>query len=321
MSKEAIITDDAIVAEALAWYLRAEGGEMGVEDWESFTLWLESNPDHAAIYDRIVDADGELDSLPGAGFVRPANDDMDAAASASRRRTGLFAGITAIAAALIAAILLWPVQSEQLFNHYQTGSREIRTIAVADGIRVEMNGGTEIEVASNDGATVRLLDGEAAFFVETGRPSSLRVQVGEVTLVDNGTIFNVIRDGDWLRVGVAEGEVILNPDKEAISIPAGQTLRLREGGNSVEREASEASAILAWRDRQLVYDDTPAQIVAADLSRNLGTPIVFDQTVSQRTLTGVIQLTGPDSEIVGETAALLGARARRSDAGWIVSVR
>lgn len=78
-------------------------------------------------------------------------------------------------------------------------------IAVSDGLRIEMNGGSEIAVADGEQPIVRFENGEAAFFVESQQPVALRTE--------NGTVFNVIRHDGWIGAGVAEGEIIARPGR------------------------------------------------------------------------------------------------------------
>lgn len=308
------IPNEAIVSEAIAWHLRIEGGEMAARDWEAFTGWLERSAEHAATYDHIVDADADLISYRDAGETGvpvPANDDVQ------YTRRYVLGGFTAVAATAVAGIFLWPTAETVSFVHYETGLGETRTVAIADGVRVEMNGNTEIAVADNE-PLVRLIEGEAAFFSETGQPGAVRVRVGEILLTDVGTIFNVIRHDGWIRLGVAEGEVIANPESAAVRVSAGHTLRLREGSGMIERGQTEAEDIVAWQQGQLAYSDTPAQIVASDLSRNFDVAVSIDQRIGERHLTGTIQLRSGVESVIREAASLLGGRAERVGDGWTI---
>ncbi|QLC24409.1 DUF4880 domain-containing protein [Parasphingopyxis algicola] len=309
--------DDEIVARAAAWHLRVEGGEMRTPDWEEFTSWLEADALHAEAYNRTVEADADLVAAAHAGILDSAPEAANDQAPTSRRR--FLAGGVAIAATAIAGVLLWPSQSQQDFTTYATAAGERRTISVSDGLRVEMNGGTEIAVADGGQPTVRLEGGEAAFFVESRQPGALRVEVGALTLVDNGTIFNVIRHDGWIRAGVAEGAIVANPDSEAVTLTAGQTLRLREGSGMIERGQAEPQDVTAWRDGQLAYSDTPAPVIAADLSRNLGVTVNVDQEIGRRRLTGIIQLDGDEDAIIANAAALLDGYARQTANGWMIA--
>lgn len=304
-----------MISEAIAWHLRIESGEMGPREWDDFTGWLERSADHVAAYDNIVEADGDLIALKDVGepsIPVPANDEI------AHTRRYVLGGLVGVAAAAVAGIVLWPTAETASFAHYETGFGETRTIAVADGVRVEMNGNTEIEVAENE-PLVRLIDGEAAFFAETGQPGAVRVRVGGLILTDNGTIFNVIRHDNQIRMGVAEGAVIANPEGEALRFDVGQTLTLREGGGVIERGRTEPEDIIAWQQGELAYSDAPAHIVAADLSRNLGVSITIGQAIAGRRLTAVIQLRGDEANIVRDTASLLGGRAQQSGNGWMIS--
>lgn len=317
MTGKSVLISGDILARATAWHLRVESGEMRARDWEEFTGWLQSDPLHAEAYNQTVEADADLIAAAHTGVLDGASEVANDDSPPSRRR--FLAGGAAIAATAIAGILLWPPQSQPDFTAYATAVGETRAVAVSEGLRIEMNGGTEIAVAGGDQPIVRFENGEAAFFVESRQPGALRVEIGELTLVDNGTIFNVIRHDGWIRAGVAEGAIIANPQNEAVTLTAGQTLRLREGSGMIERGQAEPQDVTAWRDGQLAYSDAPAPVIAADLSRNLGISVSVDEQIGRRSLTGIIQLDGEEDAIIGNAAALLDGNARQTANGWMIA--
>lgn len=304
----------AMIDAVVAWHAKLQQPDCSVGDWEAFTVWLEEDPSHAAAYDEIIEADdglADLGSLP----VIPANDEETDQLSRIVRRA--FLG-SAMAAAAVAAFFFWPTGQAPVLETMRTAAGETRTLQLNDDIRIAMNGGTHIEYAE-DQAQVRLITGEAAFFIESEEPSPLRVEVGNVTLADNGTIFNVIVDDLGTRIGVADGEVILNPELQRISIEAGQTVQIDSASGFIERSEAPVEAIAAWSGGLLVFNETPSRLVAADLGRSLGVDIIIDQSLVGSQLTGVVQLDGEDAEIVRETAVLLGGNASRSAEGWTIA--
>lgn len=310
--------DDAIVSQAVQWHLRVEGGDMTAPVWQEFSAWLAADPLHARAYDQIVEADDDLVALENSEAVAAlpvaANDEPT---SPSRR--GFLIGGSAIAAAVVAGILLWPSQNELRFERYATGPLEKRTVDIGNGVRIEMNGATKIDVARGEQAVVRLARGEVAVFIEKRAPAAVRVEAGQISLVDNGTIFNVIRHDGLIRVAVSEGEVIANPERQAIALTAGQSLQMREGSGIIERGVVDIEAVAAWRRGQLAYSDTPAQVIATDIGRNLAIPVNLDPSMADRRLTGVVQLDGDEAEVVARAASLLGGRAQQTANGWAIT--
>lgn len=316
MTGNSNLIDDEIVAQAVAWHLRVESGDMASDDWAEFNAWLAGNALHAEAYNQAVEADADLIAATQSGAFERENNAANDEPAPTRRR--FVTGSAAIAAAVIAGFLFWPSQSPQTFTSYATAIGETRSLAVADGIRIEMNGATEIAVADTGQPLVRLEEGEVAFYVRNQPPGAVRVEVGALTLVDNGTIFNVIRHDGWIRVGVAEGTIIANPENEAIQLTSGQTLRLLEGSGMIERGEAEPQDVIAWQDGQLVYTDTPASVIATDLSRNLGTSVSVDEEIALRRLTGTIQLGANENVVVANAAALLDGDVQQTENGWMI---
>ncbi|WP_421992463.1 FecR family protein [Qipengyuania sp.] len=306
--------ENRIADEAVTWHLRLRDNSATADDWDAFTEWLEQSPAHASAYQSVRLADDTASSLKPDDIDINAGEPIEERATVGRR--GFFGG-AAIAAALAVALMFWPFGREFAFEEIRTAAGETRSISLDDGLTIEINGGTHLEVSAKTNR-VRVLEGEAAFYIEQPPSPSLRVDVGELTLVDKGTVFNVIKDKRSIRVGVAEGEIIIDPSDDRMSIGAGEAIQILNGGR-LERRRIAPEAVVAWRSDQLVFADTPAQIVASDIGRNLGVTITVDEQVSQQKLSGVVQTTGDKDAVINEVAALLGGRAVRSNDGWLVA--
>jgi transmembrane sensor len=136
--------------------------------------------------------------------------------------------------------------------------------------------------------------------------------------MDVGTVFNVVLTGGDLEVAVAEGQVVFNPDREAVSLSAGMAIRTEGARASVSRR--EAEAVGAWRSGRLSYDGASFVTIADDLSRNIGIPVRVDPAVAKRRFSGVILLDRDRNLLLRRVAALLEVDARRSgDDGWILT--
>jgi transmembrane sensor len=324
MNEEPALTDDEIRTAAADWFVRLAGEETSAADWDAFTGWLEASPRHAAAYDAVCEADDAMvallssDTTPAepAPAPVPANDDEPF----FRRRRGWIAGVMAIAASFFLAVFLWPAGQAD-FVTYRTAPGEVRTIALDGGSRIELNGATEIALAEGDVRRVRLTGGEAAFYVVDSSRAPFEVETGGLRLVDQGTVFNVARDAGWIRVGVAEGEILVNPGGENISLTAGRRLAMREGSDTIDVGNTDPSAVAGWRERRLSYSDAPVALVAADLARNLGVEIDVADDLAERRFTGVIQLDGDAAQVLAQAAPLFEARAAQTGEGWTLSSR
>jgi transmembrane sensor len=314
-------TDRQIEAEAIGWVVRLRHADE--TDWEAFTLWLEIDPAHAAAYDRAALVDAEAETLlppqparpvlaAAAPFVAP-----PAPARGPGRRAVLGWGVAA-SLALIAGYATFGPGSGAYSLETAWGER--REVALADGTRIELNGGTKVTLDRARPRFARLDRGEALFRIVHDPARPFEVEAGEARLRDLGTVFNVVNDRDMIEVAVSEGAVLYNPDGEATSLKPGMGLR-KALGAATWVGAFDKDSVGGWREGRLTYSGAPIARIAADLSRNLGVQIRPAEAVSKRPFSGVILLEEDRQRALERASALLGLALERSGDGWILTTR
>ncbi len=167
-------------ARAIDWLIRLR--DPVFDDWDGFADWLGEDPGHAAIFDAIASLDHDLDALPPA--AKPMAMTMPTTPRRTSRR-GWFGG--AIAAALVAVIGLSTLNPFGNANRIETAAGEHRTIELADGSRIEINGGSVVEIDKDRPRFARLEAGEAMFHVVHRDDDPFVVETGGDRLVDLGT--------------------------------------------------------------------------------------------------------------------------------------
>lgn len=312
MESNALPTPE-IAEAARLWAIRAS--DPGFADWDGFTLWLEESPAHLAAYETaLAQADEAAELL--AAKPRPAwRPEPESRYRPPRRRW--FAG-GAIAAA-VAAIAGWGLidrgHSPELIA---TAPGEHRTIELADGSRIRLNGGTRITIDRDMPRQVELAQGEALFEVKHDEANPFLVVTGNTKLLDAGTVFNVVADGGALDVEVAEGAVIYQPGANQVRLDAGDGLsRARAGALPVLRKTS-AQNVGGWRTGTLYYDRAPLSRVAQDLTRNLGRTVKIEGG-GFAPYTGTLMLNGSAEDVLARAAPLLGVRFTAQGEGWVMS--
>lgn len=307
--------NDDITSNAARWFVRQQSGDMSGQDWLAFSDWLGEDERHARAFDAVVTVDDGLDQLDPAAIMP-----VQPAILPNRwnwRPTGV--ALAAIAASVLIALILWPAQTSLEFETIATGPGETRSFALDETTRIELNGATRIELARGDAPLIRLHRGEAAIFINASEPSKLRVEVGQLTLVDRGTSFDVIRDDLGIRLAVGSGQVTVNPDAEEINVSAGETLTLAADGGAAVRGVIAPEQMAGWREGRLSYRDTALPMLAADLGRALGVTIALDPALSQKRFTGVVPTTGEPAPVIAGAAALIGASASEQGETWVLS--
>jgi transmembrane sensor len=241
---------------------------------------------------------------------------------------------------------------------YTTGIGEQRTIALADGSRVELNARSRIRVRfSKQERDVELLDGQALFYVakDASRPFIVTSDEAHVRAV--GTQFDVYRkSGGTTAVTVIEGRVAVlagpalsigatpPPDLGApslthesgqknvaepanLSFPGASPGVLVSAGEQVIVTAQQISSptksntavATAWTQRELVFDQTPLTDVAAEFNLYNDKPlIVGDASLRDFHVTGVFSSTDPTS-LLTFLRAQNGIRVQETDEGIVIA--
>lgn len=319
MNEESALTD-TIRNEAIHWVLHQRDAEMSAEDWMALTDWLEADPNHGSAYDAALEADHDLAIIAQSLSPTDDTDNDDEDSAANDNDGGLFTKwptFGAVAAVLLAAIVFWPASPSPQFATLQTEVGEIREVAINSSVSMVVNSNSELAF-DKDTATVRMLRGEATYSVNSPVPGALRVEIDDLVLVDYGTVFNVVRDKEMLRVAVTEGVVMIDPDRTKILVPAGEQIEMQLKDRAVTRSDVAQDAVLAWQDKQLVFEDRSVASVVGDIERSFGTEIsVADNLLGQK-ITGVISLANDETTVISDVAAILDSAAQKSENGWII---
>jgi transmembrane sensor len=177
---------------------------------------------------------------------------------------------------------------------------ETKIATLSDGTEIDINTDTRIMVSLDRGFRRVTLDyGEALFHVAKDPVRPFIVTVGDRTVRDVGTVFNILHSNGVTTVTVAEGRVGVSPSfpanrhKEVVLL-AGDQLVHADGTASATVEHVDPAEALAWRRGYLVYRNAPLSKVASDLGRYFTVPIrLNDNRVAAQKFTGVLRL---DSE-------------------------
>jgi transmembrane sensor len=305
-----------IVDQAIGWHLRQ--AELSSAEWHDFVVWLEADPAHALAYDRVALDDALLAELPRPVVPSVAVEQVRFAPARSRR-WGWAVGGTAIAAGIAALVMPLAMAPGSAAYTVHTAPGEKRVVALADGTRIELNGGTTLHLDRNDLRVATLESGQAIFAVRHDDGKAFVLHSGGLAVQDVGTVFDVSRNGARLDVAVAEGAVSFQPGREAILVKAGNALVAYEDVDQVVMSKVAVDAVGGWRKGRLTFNATPLADVAQAIRRANGADIRFDPGLSVHSFTGMLQLTGDAAKDIPHIAALVGAGWRRDGERWVIS--
>ena len=310
----ALERQDSIEADAIQWHIRLRDGGDAV--WEAFAEWLAEDPRHPHAYDTVEQADLAIEPLLDHVIFREAANDSDGEPEAPARMTRRWAVLGgALAASLAAALVLVPQLTSSRYEiATPPGGRQVVTLDPTT--QVVLNGSTRMTFDHDDPRFAALAQGEALFRVRHDPAKPFTLELGQNQVVDLGTVFNVVREGQHLRVAVAEGKVVYNPHRDAISLDAGQTLVAEEGSSTVQVAPIATGAVGSWEKGRLVYTQAPMSRVAADLARTLGVRIIVAPSLADRPFSGSITLDGKGPEQFRRLELALNVAMESGTDGW-----
>lgn len=335
-----------IELEASQWLARLANADPAVRTPKrdaELTVWLRESPEHVRAFLQASDAFYRLDGLTPQvaekirGLAREDGGNVSRLPVTPRLSRGVMGrrGWVMGGIALLAACVLLSVWRPGLHTRsHGTTVGEQRTVKLDDGSIVHLNTRSRITVRFSDSLReVSLLDGEALFTVERDTKRPFVVRTGDTAVQALGTAFNVYRHDETVQVAVVEGTVQVSATPPASADRAGSTLgahrivlRAGEGAKvvmgQVAREArADVGDAIAWRERRLVFKDTPLGEVVGEFNRyNTSQVRIEGEALRSKPLTGVFSADHPQSLILylsefGELAVT------REGENWVVRSR
>ena len=284
--------------ETIARYL---AGESPAGEAAAIREWLARHPEDARLVTVLDDALDRVTLGPGAesgidveaalASVKARREGMQVVrghaprfpARSSGRRPARWIPVSAIAAGLIAAALLFSRgRFEQRATDTTTiASRTLTTpvggrdsLVLPDGSQVTLGPGSRLTIAENFGRTERRLSlrGEAFFTVVHDATKPFVVDANGTDIRDVGTAFVVHSDANGVRVAVTEGVVEVKHRAAApvATLKAGDAATVSSTGTISARQGAASPDDLAWTRGRLVFRDTPLSDVSEDLFRWYG---------------------------------------------------
>jgi transmembrane sensor len=265
------MTSATVTEETAArWLLRREEAEWSAAQQAELEAWLAAAPEHRVAFYRLEFGWNKVDRL--AALRRPG---QFAPYSHRARVVGRRFLVASAAAACLALGIYGLFQIGLLgYTGYQTRIGSQRTIALADGSKVELNTDTRLRVrVTANTRSVWLERGEAFFAVAHDPQRRFVVHAGARDVAALGTQFSVHRDGDRVEVAVVEGRVEVEDVKDAASVSP----VIVTGGDTVVTEGSSvhvaANSIehvdeaLSWRRGVLTFDQLTLAEAASQFNR------------------------------------------------------
>lgn len=318
---------------AASWCMRIAEQPLTFLDQLEFEQWISSNDHNARLFEQMVavwhytDAIAEMPGLLSLRAKALTSMENAQARNDPSRKTSRRQVLAAVASFAIVAIVgawNWSLGPDI----YSTSVGERRSIQLADGSSVSLDGASQISVSFEDERRSVILDhGRAKFNVAKDPTRPFTVTAASQAVVAIGTSFSVELLKDQLRVLLFEGKVAVVPQKNALrpidgvqslkshtSLQPGQELvaTLTTGAGKIVEADTERS--LSWEEGRMDFIDIPLSKAVERINRYAPVPIVIeDPAAGQKTINGVFNSGDTDSFVTGVTS-LYGLSASKTDA-------
>lgn len=310
---------EAAEEEAAAWHARLGTTVVATQTIEDFFEWR-SKPGNADAYrrvERVWKEGARLGGVPEiARAAAEARNRGEGRVRQRRRSRWLAGGMAAVTAVVISigGAAWWTTRGV-----YTTSVGEQRVVQLADGSNVSLDTDTRMRVRfAGDARQIELQRGQALFDVAADASRPFVVRAGGTQVRAVGTVFDVRRNGDGVRVTLVSGVVDVSSGG-AVTAPrrmsAGQQTRVSARG--VTTAVVDTEAETSWTDGRLIFHDLPLETAVYEMNRYLTDKIeIDDPTIRDVAINGVFR-TGDRDAFVAASADVMGLRAEPKPDGSV----
>jgi transmembrane sensor len=301
--------DDPTLAQAADWAVRA--GDPAFDEWDAFTAWLAESPAHAEAYDRVAAAVADAAELTNTAPV-PANDEP---LPLPQHRRRWYAGAIAASLAVVLAAGYWQLRDDRYT--VATAPGQTRTVALGGGGRIDLAGGTRLVLDHRDARFASLEEGQALFTIRHDPDHPFDLKLGDDSVVDVGTVFDVRRDKESTSVAVAEGAVVVSPDDANVRLKAGDMVVRRAATANYVVSRIPVDQVGEWREGRLTFHEATLGEIADRLTRATGVSYAAAPGSAAQPYSGSV-LVAPLRSDPRSLGPLLGIEVAPAGNGWLI---
>lgn len=263
-----------LLGEARDWLILLTSGRATAADARALRQWCEQSPEHAQAFE---------DSKALWHCLKPAAEQVEQhARPRSFGRRAFLGGAIAASAAFFVVRATVPGGFAGLGADYRTEVGEQRRVDLVDGVSLELNTQTRIsrrELAGG-GDGLELLSGEVEVLARSQTP--LRVEAAGGWLSATHARFNLRNTDQNVCVTCIEGSLTVDVQGRSVRLESGRQLTYDAQGIGAP-QAVDTSAVTAWRQQVLVFNDVTLATVIEEINRyRPGMLVLLNKTLGQR---------------------------------------
>lgn len=179
---------------------------------------------------------------------------------------------------------------------YTATRGNVSVVELSDGTKIWLNSESEISYRQDDNNKYRSVElkGEAYFEITHNEKMPFLVKVGNITVRDLGTVFNIkaYAEDNIVETSLIEGkaDILEQGNKELLTLKPGESALYYTDQQKIEVRSIENSAPSAWRDGKFVIRDERLEDICKELSRWYGINFRFEnESLRNYRLTGNIK--------------------------------
>ena len=322
--------------QAAHWLVRSQDKDFTSDNQKQLSTWLEKDPANCAAFEEMGGVWKQVGTLEHifASEEECKRSETSVSQYGIKKSTVLnnvfsciFPGhgrvIMAGAIMVMLALLCLPSLNNYFYFEqpetvymYTTAAGEQKTVTLSDGSVLEINVGTSLSVhMSKRYRQVEMNDGEVFFQVKSDpdRPFEVRTSSGMVRVL--GTAFNVKNRRERVTIDVDHGRVLVKDNPrgpgdmrvKGTTLESGQGVDINASGRLTELRSSDIKQVLAWRQQQAVFKNTPVSEVLHELElyHNINIRLIPEK-MEEKGITGTFNMSNLEQTLgVIVTAASL----------------
>ncbi|WP_033036484.1 FecR family protein [Pseudomonas sp. GM102] len=242
---------DRLQSEAQDWLILLTSGRATAADARALREWCAQSPEHARAFEQSKLLWQQL---------QPAAEGLQAPRHLGRR--AFLGGAIAASAAFLLIRGTVPGGFSGLGADYITEVGEQRRVDLADGVSLELN--TQTRINRRDSANFELVSGEVEVLTRAQAP--LKVQAGAGWLSASQARFNLRNTDQSVCVTCLDGALLVDVQGRSIRLESGQQLTY-DAQRVGTPQAVDTSAVIAWRQQVLVFNDATLSTVIDEINR------------------------------------------------------
>ena len=300
------ILDEKTLHAAAEWWTRLRDPSEAADTVEQWLEWTQADERNLEAFERVTELGNRLGTLDDITRRRWAGEFARQPAS-PRSRFPLAAAASTLLA-LFSGYLAWShLEARTTPQDYVSKVAQNRDITLSDGSTVALGGASRLTTRfGKHERHVELGAGEAFFQVVHNPQRPFVVTVGNVSIRDVGTAFDVRRTEQSVTIAVTQGRVQIADNggtsgsnaagTGSLEAVAGQLVSYNPATSAMSVSSITPEQATAWRSDRLEFINEPLGAVVANVNRYSTRPVhIVDADLETLTFTGTIKTNAIDS--------------------------